>query len=224
MPRRLAAVFLVFVATAAFAASGYRKSYFGATPPGAWANYKTTTGYGTSVDSMKRLKDDEAGRMRYLIGTEYVSGQFKGTKAKNTYTFEKTFPADREGLDHMKYIVAGSSEYQGNTMKFEEQVIAGIRNVPAYGPALVFEATETIDGKDTDRYSYTIQTPAGPESGKYWLSDKVPFGIVKHTSTGKDATGKVNKIQQVLTGSGVSTPEEPKVPSKKSSKKKKSRG
>ncbi len=224
MPRLLAAmVIAVFAATAALAASGYRKPYFGATPPGAWAKYRTSTSYGTSVESSRRLEDDD-GRVRWAIESEFISGQFKGTKAKNTYTFSKDYPADREGLDSMKYIAAGSAEYQGQTMKFEEAALAGMRSMPAYGPALVFEAAETVDGKETDRYGYTIQTATGPETGKVWLSEKVPFGIVKQTSSGKDGTGKVNKIERVLTASGVSTPEEPKPPAKKSAKKKKSRG
>jgi hypothetical protein len=225
MRRLLAALVVVCVAASLSAANGYRKSYFGATPPGAWANYKTSVGsYGDTVDSMKRLKDDE-GRVRFAYTTEYMSGQFKGTKAKGTYTMEKTYPADREGLDYLRHIVAGTADAEGQTIHFDDTAIKGIRNVPAYGPALVFEATEMIDGKETDRYGYTIQTPTGPETGKYWLSDKVPFGIVKMMSTSKDATGTVNKIEKRLTASGVSAPEEPKASSKKPSKsKKKSRG
>ncbi|HSP14094.1 MAG TPA: hypothetical protein VLV78_05020 [Thermoanaerobaculia bacterium] len=220
MRRLLAITVILFAAAAVFAANGYRKSYFGATPVGAWAKYRSTTSYGNTADAMRRLTDDQ-GRVRYSYQTEYLSGQFKGTKSKNTYTFNKSYPADRDGLDYMKYIAAGSAEYQGKKMEFEEAALEGIRKVPEYGPALVFEATETVNGKETDRYSYTINTPTGPETGKYWLSDKVPFGVVKHTSTGKDATGKVSTIEQVLADSGVSVPppDEPKAKSRKSSKK-----
>jgi hypothetical protein len=219
MRRYLATLVFLFAATAVFAANGYRKPYFGATPVGAWVKYRSTTSYGNTNDEMHRLKDDE-GRVRYTYETNYVSGQFKGTKAKNVYTFNKNYPADREGLDYMKYIAAGSADYKGKQIKFDEASLAGMRKITEYGPALVFEAAETINGKETDRYGYTINTPTGPETGKYWLSDKVPFGVVKHTSSGKDATGKVSTIEQVLVDSGVSVPppDEPKKPAKKSNK------
>jgi hypothetical protein len=50
---------------------------------------------------------------------------------------------------------------------------------------VTFEATETIDGRACDRYTYALRA-GGPvptnEKGTLWLSDSVPFGIVRQTA------------------------------------------
>jgi hypothetical protein len=81
------------------------------------------------------------------------------------------------------------------------------KNMPEYGPSVVFKGSEVIDGKKTDRYSYSIKRP-GPStaSGDYWLSDAVPFGVVRNTFTIVQG-GKTTKFERKLLATGAgSTP------------------
>ena len=57
----------------------------------------------------------------------------------------------------------------------------------------VFVKTETIDGKECDHYTYSVpsQAPGQVETGDLWLSDAVPFGLVKRTTSNKDQSGSV---------------------------------
>ena len=82
------------------------------------------------------------------------------------------------------------------------------KNSQPYGPVVTFKATESVDGKSCDRYAYTLRRPSDPatiESGDIWLSDIVPFGVVKQVSTTKDAQGKVlSSYTRTLVASGLS--------------------
>jgi len=200
-------VILLLVAFPVFGAGAYKKSYFGATPVGAFAKYKTTcVPCGNSVESVRRLTDD-AGQARFKYQSQYTTGQWKGTKSSSTYTLEKDYPLDREGLDFIRYAVAVSMESAGTTTEMPPDTVTAMRaNMSEYGSKLVFEASETINGHPSDRYSYEIESETMPESGKIWLSDSVPFGVVRWTRSSKDATGTVNKIDQVLSESGIEKP------------------
>jgi hypothetical protein len=73
----------------------------------------------------------------------------------------------------------------------------------AYGPAVVFKGSEVIEGRKTDRYSYTIKRPGNAtETGDLWLSDAVPFGVVRNTFTITEAA-KTTKFDQKLIASGT---------------------
>ena len=62
-----------------------------------------------------------------------------------------------------------------------------------YAATATFKGTETIEGKPCDHYSYTRgkKGDAQFEKGDIWLNPTVPFGVVKHTMTFTDPSGKV---------------------------------
>jgi hypothetical protein len=204
---RLLLVLVVAIAADLHAAGNYKKAYFGATPAGAFAKYKTKcVPCGNSVESVRRLADHE-GQARFKYQSQYTTGKWKGTKASTTYTFEKDYPLDREGLDFIRYAVAVSMDSNGTTMEMPAETVTAMRsNMAEYGSLLVYEGPETMNGHPSDRYSYEIKSETSPETGKIWLSEKVPFGVVRWKRSSKDATGTVNEIDQVLSESGVEKP------------------
>jgi hypothetical protein len=219
--RHLSVVALcVGITASAFADGAYKKSYFGKTPVGSFAKYKSTcVPCGNSVESVRRLTDDE-GQARFKYDSQYTTGKWKGTKSSTTYTLDKDYPLDREGLDFIRYAVGATLDNNGQPMKLDPETVKAMRtNMTEYGSKLVFEASESINGHPSDRYSYKIESETMPESGKIWLSDSVPFGVVRWTRSSKDATGTVNKIDQVLTESGIEKPPADK-PAARSKKKK----
>jgi hypothetical protein len=98
------------------------------------------------------------------------------------------------------------AEYPKATMK---AIAEGMTN---YAAIVTFKGTETVDGKRCDRYGYEYEgsymnIPA-TTTGDLWLSDAVPFGLVKDVMTMRDAAGKtLTRIETVLveTGEGART-------------------
>jgi hypothetical protein len=132
----------------------------------------------------------------------------------NRYTMKSGFNVDRDLLDYGPSIVGGAGGDADTQTVLDANTVKLIAaNMPAYGGAVVFKGTEVIDGKMTDRYSYSLKRP-GPstESGDFWLSDAVPFGVVRNTFTiiEKEKTTKFER-KLIATGAGpaVSTPAKP---------------
>jgi hypothetical protein len=73
-----------------------------------------------------------------------------------------------------------------------------------YGAIVVFKGTETVDGKACDHYTYSYESgPLGKVEGEYWLSEKVPFAVVKEVTSGTDATGARYRYETKLVESGI---------------------
>jgi hypothetical protein len=196
-------------------AAGWKKTYFGATKPGTWARYIDHSSDPANVDmtvTLTRLGDDE-GRPRIELK---MDSNGKYPLVLNRYTMKNGFNVDRDLLDYGPSIVGGAggdadtqTVLDANTVKLIAQ------NMPAYGGAVVFKGSEVIDGKTTDRYSYSLKRP-GPstESGDLWLSDAVPFGVVRNTFTITEKEKTTNFERKLIaTGAGpaVSTPAKPPV-------------
>jgi len=123
----------------------------------------------------------------------------------NRYTMKRGFNADRDLIDYGPDIVAsetGSAEDALTALDADTVKIIARASLP-YAPWVVFKGSEVIDGKTTDRYSYTMKRPGDSvETGDLWLSDAVPFGVVKNTFTIKEAGGKSTTFERKLVASG----------------------
>ena len=101
---------------------------------------------------------------------------------------------------------AAPTEYPAATMK---AIAEGIMN---YAALATFKGTETLDGKPVDHYGYQykgsyMNIPA-TTTGDMWLSDAVPFGLVKDVLTMRDGSGKtLTRIETILVewGKGART-------------------
>jgi hypothetical protein len=183
-------------------AAGWKKPYFGATKPGTWARYIDHSSDPANVDmtvTMTRLGDDE-GRPRIEMK---MDSNGKYPLVLNRYTMKSGFDIDRDLIDYGPSIVASEGGDADSLTVLDAATVKLIAdNMAAYGPFVVFKGSEVIDGKKTDRYSYTVNRP-GPsvETGDLWLSDAVPFGVVRNTFTIKEK-GKTTGFERKLVASG----------------------
>lgn len=204
--RRLLFAFALLFAAPLLLAAGWKKPYFGATKSGSWAKYTEDAGTMKMTTVNTRFADTDTGAPRVGSRTEFADNQYPAVI--NEYTLSNKFVLDRDLIDFMSAITAGgASSSDGAVIPFDEATLSAIRkNSQTYGPAVVFKATETIGGKSCDQYGYTLHHPGDPattESGDLWMSEAVPFGLVKRTSTTKDAKGKVvSSYTRLLIDSG----------------------
>jgi hypothetical protein len=185
-------------------AAGWKKAYFGATKPGTWARYIDHSFDPANVDmtvTQTRLGDDEGRPQIELM----MDSNGKYPLVVNHYTMKSGFDVDRDLIDYGPSIVAGRAGDGTDVVTTLDDATVKLiaENMAAYGPAVVFKGSEVIDGKKTDRYSYTIQRP-GPstETGDLWLSDAVPFGVVRNTFTIAEPS-KTTKFERKLIASGA---------------------
>ena len=204
--RRIFVLLLLSLAAAPLAsAAGWKKAYFGATKPGTWARYIDHSSDPANVDmtvTMTRLPDDD-GRPRIEMKMDSAG---KYPLVLNRYTMKSGFNSDRDLIDYGPEIVAGeagSAEDALTTLDADTvKIIAGA--MLPYAPAVVFKGSEVVDDKKTDRYSYTMKRPGDTvETGEFWLSDAVPFGVVRNTFTIKEANGKTTTFERKLVASGA---------------------
>jgi len=204
--RRLAVVTLLLASASLLSAAGWNKPYFAATKPGSYATYRSTSTVGPpSTYTMTRQAD----RNGQVVIDSYSEFSDKVTPASTSrYELAKGFDVDRDLIDYMKHLV-GMSMSVGKDGKFDPLPAAALTNMTGmatYAATAVFKATEMVDGKSCDHYTYTRDTKMFPtiETGDIWLNPTVPFGIVKHTTTEKDrASGKVAfTTETVLVSSG----------------------
>ena len=203
MRRTFVLLVLSLVISSTAAAAGWKKAYFGATKPGTWARYLDHSSDPANVDmtvTMTRLGDDE-GRPQIEMK---MDSNGKYPLVLNRYTLKSGFNIDRDLLDYGPAIVGGTGGDADTQTAFDANTVKLVaENMPEYGPAVVFKGSEVIDGKKTDRYSYSIKRP-GPsiETGDYWLSDAVPFGVVRNTFTIVEGE-KTTKFERKLIASGA---------------------
>jgi|GEM_PF-1000633 len=179
-------------------AAGWKKAYFGATKPGTWARYIDHSSDPANVDmtvTQTRLGDNE-GRPQIELKMD-SNGKFP--LVLNRYTMKSGFDVDRDLLDYGPAIVAGAGGDADNQTVLDAATVKLIaENMAAYGPAVVFKGSEVVDAKKTDRYTYSIKRPGNStETGDLWLSDAVPFGVVRNTFTIAEPT-KTTKFERKL--------------------------
>jgi hypothetical protein len=197
---------LALSATAAYGAGRWKKAYFRATVPGAWARTQSVNTVNGDVSEYSSVRlADEDGKVVLETSYELKTGQFAGTKGRNRYVLGAGFPLESEGLSYMRGIVKGqASGPDGAEIDFDEATVRAIATgATDYGAIVVFKGKETLAGKACDHYAYTHGSGDQKVEGEYWLSDKVPFAAVKEVVSGTDATGARYRFETKLVESGV---------------------
>lgn len=208
IPLRPFSVVLVvaFASLPAAGAGGFRKPYFRATVPGAFARTRIVNTLNGDVSEYfyARLAD-EGGKVVFETRYELKTGQFAGTKGVNRNVMRAGFPVESEGLSWARWAEKSqASGADGVMIDFpEETVNAMAANATDWGAVVVFKGTETVDGKACDHYTYTHGSGDQKVDGEYWLSEKVPFAVVKEVTSGTDATGARYRYETKLVESGV---------------------
>ncbi len=196
------------VSAAAFGGTTrWKKAYFGATTPGAFARSQSVNTVNGDVSEYVTTRlPDEDGRVVFETRYELKTGQFAGTKGVNRNVMRADFPMKTEGLSRARWVERGSSSGpDGQVIEFDEETNRAIADgATDYGAIVVFKGTETVDGKVCDRYTYSYEAgPLGKVEGEYWLNEKVPFAVVKELTSGTDATGARYRYETKLVESGV---------------------
>lgn len=204
--RRLPLFFSVLLLGSPTASAEWGKPYFGSTPVGSWATYATKSSVGApSVTTSTRL-DDRQGRVRLEDRTTYPGKEYPPSAQR--FELAGTFNIQSDLFDFARWLAASSSSTNGGAF---EPMSAGVVKtmkdmaVPV-GSLAVFVKSETVEGKECDHYTYSAPGPAQGqvETGDLWLSDAVPFGVVRRTSTHKDQSGRVVwSMEQSLIDSGM---------------------
>jgi len=204
--RRILFSLLLLLLVPSLVAAGWKKPYFGATPQGSWVRYADSAPDMKMTTTMTRLSDDD-GRARVELNVAFANNQYP--PVRNLYTLKHGFPLDRQLIDYMAQIESGSIvSGDGEPMVLDAATIAAIIDSSTrYEPVATFKGTETVGGKQADRYGYTLHPPGAEpttETGDLWLSAAVPFGLVKQSSVTKDAKGKVTTTyERMLVDSGT---------------------
>ena len=191
MRRVLIALFVVLLAPM-LAAAGWNKAYFAATKPGSWATIRVTSTITSPYTTTSTRMPDVDGRVVIEQRTEF--GDSASPPATMRYELAKGFNADRELIDHLKAVVAASAK-TGTDDAFTvlpADTVAALKTTATYAATATFKGTETIEGKPCDHYSYTRgkKGDAQFETGDIWLNPTVSFGVVRHTMTVTDPSGK----------------------------------
>jgi len=202
--RNIAIAALLLLAAPFAFAGGFKKAYFGATKQGSWAKYAMHTSSGDITFTNTRLPDD-AGQPRIEIKTEFDD---KSTPtAINRYTLKKGFAIDRDLMDYGPAIVDGEMGVGDEIQKTDAATLAAIsKTLARYGEHATFLGSDTINGRKSDHYSYTVRfegDPAQIETGEIWLNESVPFGLVKQKASTKDEKGNdISSYEEILVDSG----------------------
>jgi hypothetical protein len=198
-------------------AAGFQKAYFGATKPRTWAKYTMTIdGKTESVHTSSRLPD-EKGRARVRVRTDFTSGAYQGTWSLSDYTLKAGYSVENDALDYGKATESLTMRSKSATkpMKMKPDMLEAMLNqMPDYASTAVFVSTETVGGKTCDHYKYSQKHPGSPEqieTGELWLSDTVPFGLVRQRAVFKEPSGKVvTEYEMNLAESGTGAAPETK--------------
>ena len=120
----------------------------------------------------------------------------------------RDFNLERDGLSFGKFIEKMSMSSSGMDMQVDDATLHQIRQAEKdFRGAVTFEKTEKIDGRTCDRYTYSLRTrrsSADVEKGTLWLSDSVPFAIVRQVAevfrpNGTKLSGFVMQLQDTGT-------------------------
>ena len=194
----------------ALAADGdLRKAYFKATEPGTWSEYVLTSGTNSKSTFNYRRQQDADGKIVIELTVTTPVAPGKNSRSKNTYVLSRNFNLRRDGLSFGKYIEKMTMASGGMDMTVDNATLSQIRQAEKdFRGAVTFETTEKIDGRTCDRYAYSIRTLGTVptiEKGTLWLSDSVPFAIVRQVAEVFRPNGtKLTAFTMQLQGSGIS--------------------
>ena len=174
----------LLLAASATARAQFRKSYFEATKPGAWARYSVSYGGPPTMEYTYRRLPDDAGSVRIQFTMEYKAGPAKGTTFTYVDWMKPGFPIEKDAITYAKWlskmtIQQGKGKPETKTGK---DLTAIAETMTDYGELSSYVASGAVDGKPCDHYAYKWSKTSKPpmvESGNLWLNETVPFGIVK---------------------------------------------
>jgi hypothetical protein len=188
--------------------TGYRKAYFGATKPGAWAQYTMRVeGQPDLRTRSTRLAD--ANREQHLEARIDLKVQGKAEASFTEYTLQKGYSLENDALGFGKALVAVSTRREKtHPLPMDNETIAAMKKaMPDYAASARFTGTETIGGRQCDRYTYTNRYAGKPpqiETGELCLDPSVPFGLVYQKAVTKEESGKlVSSFDMRLVDSGT---------------------
>jgi hypothetical protein len=205
MNRRLCiAISILTLFSASSLMAAFKKPYFAKTKPGSWASYQSDDG---TKYRYVRLADAD-GHSRVQMVADFSATKYKDTPAStNQYTMEKGFAFDRNAISFGHFATellmkAGEMD----PMALEGEGFDNVRKFAIdYDAVTKFVGSETVEGRKVDHYSYVTGTmPDGEiERGDIWMSDEVPFGLVKQTAARSGPDGEVKtKYTMTLKKSG----------------------
>ena len=212
---------ICFLLIAAFsagnaAAENLKKSYCAATLPGTFVKYEYTSKMpdgttGIYITTDIRLADN-AGRAAMEDDFVVKSGVGAGTVIKSLRVMEKGFDMSKDCLEYLSFLEYSIHQQDNGEAMLETQEMVDIYKAvaPSYRDAVTFKGIETMAGRQCDHYSYMMRTRESDPTifeGEIWLDATVPFGIVKKTTTTKDASGKIRSVGEdrlVDSGKGAS--------------------
>lgn len=186
---------LIGTLVTAVQAGELQQEYFAATPPGAWAQYILEAGDGSKYLSSSQRHADEDGRVVVKESMKTQTGAGAEGESQNVYLFQKDFQIASDWLSFGKFTEKMTMIAGGAEIPIDATTLDTIRKASKdFRGAVTFEAIEKIDGRNCDRYAYSVTTagPApGKETGRLWLDPTVPFGIVRQTAKSYNADGSV---------------------------------
>jgi hypothetical protein len=189
----LFAMILIGTMVTGVQAGELKKEYFAATPPGAWAQYILEAGDGSKYLSSSQRNADEDGRVVVEESMKGQAGAGTGTESQNVYLFQKDFKIAHDWLSFGKFTEKMTMKAGGAEIPIDATTLDTIKKASKdFRGSVTFEAMEKIDGRNCDRYVYSVTTagPApGKETGRLWLDPTVPFGIVRQTAKSYNADG-----------------------------------
>ena len=189
---------LVYLTAGAWAGE-LKKPYFAATVPGDWAKRETATerpgGEDQQIIYTYTRAPDSAGRVRIETVTEVKAGPGEGTESRQLNILEPGFDLSRGFIGYMGSLEASLALSGDQAFPMQPDVIEIIRkNVQDVSKAFTYKGEEKIGGRTCDHYIYKIEMgDPNPSVTEFdvWLSEEVPFGIVRQISVSKDASGTV---------------------------------
>jgi hypothetical protein len=201
--QRSLAVFAVLLFCAASLHAQFRKPYFAKTKVGSWADYRSDDGIAYRYTRLPDLGK----QVRLSLTADFSKTKYAESPASTTqYTIEEGFDFDHDGMSFGRYAAAILTVAEGSEVQaLDKNVLTNIRAFAVdYGSIVKFKGSETLNGKQADHYTYIARTTDRTETGDLWMSDVVPFGLVKQSTSSKDAAGAVTQSTMELTASGAS--------------------
>ncbi len=207
-----------------------QKAYFGSTRPGDWIAQELTAPDGSRSTYISERLPDEGGRVVVALSVKVLAGAGEGSESKNIMHLPTSFNFASDWLSYGKFTEKMSMEYSGTSMDIDDATLEIIRaSSKDYRGTVSFVGEETIDGYVCDHYTYSMGVAGAPtqrEEGDLWLSESVPFGIVRQDAKtlGEDGV-EISSYVIRMTEKGseelttnpvepvVAEPESPKLPS-----------
>lgn len=200
----------VFLTTAAWSGE-LKKPYFAGTAPGDWAKMETTIerteGEDQKIVYTYTRAPDNAGRVCIETITEAKTGPGAGAESRQLNVMEPGFDLSRGFIGYMGSLDASLALAGEQAVPMQPEVIKIIRNnVKNVSKAFTFKGEAKIGGRKCDHYAYKIELgDPNPSVTEFdvWLSEDVPFGIVRQISISRDASGTMqSKSEENLIDSG----------------------